>query len=164
MIDYAKVPAPAYVVDEERLRNLSLIRSVKERAGVEIILAFKAFALWKLFPIVREYIPCSTASSLSEARLAVEEMKNLAHTYSPAYTEEEFDEIAQCSSHITFNSLSQFSRYYERKIAYFALNGFLFSKLKEWSLLKRALLLEPTYTMCKILKIATKKMKDIRLL
>jgi carboxynorspermidine decarboxylase len=115
MIDYAKVPAPAYVVDEERLRrNLSLIRSVKERAGVEIILAFKAFALWKLFPIVREYIPCSTASSLSEARLAVEEMKNLAHTYSPAYTEEEFDEIAQCSSHITFNSLSQFSRYYER--------------------------------------------------
>lgn len=115
MVDYSQVPSPAYVVDEERLRkNLSLIQSVKERAGVEIILAFKAFALWKVFPIVREYVPYSTASSLSEAMLAKEEMGNLAHTYSPAYTEEEFPTIAECSSHITFNSLNQFNRYYER--------------------------------------------------
>lgn len=113
MIDYSKVPSPCYVVDEVKLRaNLALIRSVKERAGVEIILAFKAFALWKLFSIVREYIPCSTASSLSEARLAFEEMGALAHTYSPAYTEKEFPVIAECSSHISFNSLSQFSRFY----------------------------------------------------
>lgn len=113
MIDYSKVPSPCYVVDEVKLRaNLALIRSVKERAGVEIILAFKAFALWKLFGIVREYIPYSTASSLSEARLAFEEMGALAHTYSPAYTEKEFPVIAECSSHISFNSLSQFSRFY----------------------------------------------------
>lgn len=113
MIDYSKVPSPCYVVDEVKLRkNLELIRSVKDRAGVEIILAFKAFALWKLFGIVREYIPYSTASSLSEARLAFEEMGALAHTYSPAYTEKEFPVIAECSSHISFNSLSQFSRFY----------------------------------------------------
>lgn len=113
MIDYSKVPSPCYVVDEVKLRaNLALIRSVKERTGVEIILAFKAFALWKLFGIVREYIPYSTASSLSEARLAFEEMGALAHTYSPAYTEKEFPVIAECSSHISFNSLSQFSRFY----------------------------------------------------
>ncbi len=113
MIDYSKVPSPCYVVDEVKLRaNLALIRSVKERAGVEIILAFKAFALWKLFGIVREYVPYSTASSLSEARLAFEEMGALAHTYSPAYTEKEFPVIAECSSHISFNSLSQFSRFY----------------------------------------------------
>ncbi|MBO4807218.1 MAG: carboxynorspermidine decarboxylase, partial [Paludibacteraceae bacterium] len=72
--------------------------------------AFKAFALWKLFPIVREYIPYSTASSLSEARLAYEEMGNYAHTYSPAYTDEEFAEIASLSSHITFNSIQQYER------------------------------------------------------
>lgn len=113
MVDYSKVPSPCYVVDEVKLRkNLELIRSVKDRAGVEIILAFKAFALWKLFGIVREYIPYSTASSLSEARLAFEEMGALAHTYSPAYTEKEFPVIAECSSHISFNSLSQFSRFY----------------------------------------------------
>lgn len=109
MVDYSKVPSPCYVLDEERLRgNLRLIRSVKERAGVEIILAFKAFALWKVFPIVREYIQHSTASSLSEARLAFEEMGNLAHSYAPVYTDEEFPEIARCSSHITFNSVAHY--------------------------------------------------------
>lgn len=111
MIDYNKIPSPSYVMDETRLRkNLELIKSVKERAGVDIILAFKAFALWKAFPIVREYIQFSTASSLSEARLAYEEMGNLAHTYSPAYTDEEFNEIASYSSHITFNSIQQYQR------------------------------------------------------
>ncbi len=111
MINYRQIPSPAYVVDEVRLRkNLSLIKSVKERSGADIILAFKAFALWKLFPIVREYIPYSTASSLSEARLAYEEMGNYAHTYSPAYTNEEFAEIASLSSHITFNSIQQYER------------------------------------------------------
>lgn len=111
MIDYSQIPSPSYVLDEERLRkNLELIRSVKERSGADIILAFKAFALWKAFPIVREYIQYSTASSLSEARLAFEEMGNLAHTYSPAYTDEEFPEIASLSSHITFNSIQQYER------------------------------------------------------
>ena len=111
MINYRQIPSPAYVVDEVRLRkNLSLIKSVKERSGADIILAFKAFALWKLFPIVREYIPYSTASSFSEARLAYEEMGNYAHTYSPAYTDEEFAEIASLSSHITFNSIQQYER------------------------------------------------------
>ena len=68
MIDINKIPSPCYVMEEKLLRNnLSLIKSVKERAGVNIILAFKAFALWKAFPIVREYIPFSTASSKFEA-------------------------------------------------------------------------------------------------
>lgn len=115
MIDYSKVPSPCYVVDEERLRkNLALIRSVSDRAGVKIIMAFKAFALWKVFPIVREYISCTTASSLSEAHLAVDEMGSLAHTYAPVYTDKEFDEIASLSSHITFNSLAQYEKYKSR--------------------------------------------------
>jgi carboxynorspermidine decarboxylase len=92
-------------------RNLTLIRDVAQRANVEIILAFKAFALWKSFPIFREYISHTTASSLFEARLAKAEFGSKAHTYSPAYTEDEFGEIVECSSHITFNSLTQYERF-----------------------------------------------------
>jgi len=106
---------PVYVLEEDRLRaNLSLIRSVAEKADVEIILAFKAYALWKTFPIFREYIHATTASSLYEAKLAFEEFGAPAHTFSPAYTDYEVDEIARCSSHLTFNSLSQFQRYAAR--------------------------------------------------
>ena len=113
MMDISQIPSPCYVLDERLFRdNLSLIRSVKERAGVNIILAFKAFALWKAFPIVREYIPCSTASSLFEARLAYEEMGSPAHTYAPVYTDKDFPEILSYSSHITFNSLTQFYHHY----------------------------------------------------
>ncbi|MDU1904449.1 MAG: carboxynorspermidine decarboxylase [Dysgonomonas sp.] len=113
MIEIHKVPSPCYVMEEELLRkNLSLIKSVKERAGVNIILAFKAFAMWKSFPIIREYIPHSTASSIYEAQLAYEEMGSLAHTFSPAYTDENFPAFLKYSSHITFNSLSQFDRFY----------------------------------------------------
>ena len=113
MIDYSKIPSPCFVLEEAAFRkNLALIKSVKERAGVEIILAFKAFAMWRAFPIVREYIQYSTASSLAEARLAHDEMGSLAHTYGPAYTDKEFPEIMACSSHITFNSLNQFQKFY----------------------------------------------------
>ena len=99
---------------EERLlrRNLSLIQDVARQSGAEIILAFKAFALWKTFPIFREYITHTTASSPYEARLAKEEFGSPAHTYSPAYTKDTFGEILSNSSHITFNSLSQYEAFY----------------------------------------------------
>ena len=109
---------PYYILEEEKLRrNLALIRSIAERADVEFILAFKAFALWRTFPIFREYIRHTTASSPYEARLAYEEFGSKAHTYSPAYEEHTFDEIVRCSSHITFNSLSQYERFAPRAIA-----------------------------------------------
>ena len=113
MVDYSQVPSPCYVMEEELLRrNLSLIRSVKEQSGAEIIMAFKAFALWKAFPIVREYVDGCTASSPYEAEMAVEKFKSRPHTYSPAYTEENFPGLLEKSSHITFNSLSQYERFY----------------------------------------------------
>lgn len=106
---------PIYIMEEERLRrNLALISEVARRTQSEWILAFKAFALWKTFPIFREYINSTTASSLGEARLALEEFGAKAHTYSPAYKDEEFDDIVHCSSHLTFNSLSQYERFHER--------------------------------------------------
>ena len=109
---------PVYIIEEEKLRrNLSLIRTVAERTDSEWILAFKAFALWKTFPIFREYIRSTTASSLSEARLALEEFGAKAHTYSPAYKDDEFDDMVRCSSHLTFNSLSQYERFHKRAAA-----------------------------------------------
>ena len=109
---------PYYLLEESKLRrNLSLIRSIAERANVEFILAFKAFALWRTFPIFREYIRHTTASSPYEARLAYEEFGSKAHTYSPAYEEHTFDEIVRCSSHITFNSLSQYERFAPQALA-----------------------------------------------
>ena len=115
MDKYSNITQPAYVIDEEKLRrNLSLIQGVARDSGVEIILAFKAFALWKTFPLFRQYINATTASSLCEARLAYEEFGTPAHTYSPAYTDYEVDDMARMSSHLTFNSLTQYKRYHTR--------------------------------------------------
>ncbi len=111
-IDFKNIPSPCFVLEEQLLRrNLELMKRVKDEAGVEIILAFKGFAMWSAFPIVREYLGGATASSLAEARLCYEEMQTYAHTYAPVYMPNEFEEIMTYSSHMTFNSLSQYQQY-----------------------------------------------------
>lgn len=113
-VTYKEIITPIYILEEDRLRkNLSLIQKVSFKADVEIILAFKAYALWRTFPIFREYINATTASSLYEARLGFEEFGSKTHTYSPAYTDGDIKQIAKCSSHLTFNSLSQYDRFKE---------------------------------------------------
>lgn len=109
---YQQVPSPAFLIDTGRLeKNLQLIDQVQQETGVKVILALKGFATWPLFPLVYEYLHGATASSLNEARLIYEEMGTRAHTYSPAYIPEDFEDLLKYSSHITFNSLSQFERY-----------------------------------------------------
>lgn len=106
---YEELTQPCYVLDERRLRqNLETIKHVADETGVEIILAFKAYALWKTFPIFREYISATTASSLYEAQLAFNVFGSKAHTFSPAYTKYEIEDIARCSSYLTFNSFTQY--------------------------------------------------------
>jgi carboxynorspermidine decarboxylase len=101
------------VIDEERFRNnLSLIKHVADKSGAEIILAFKGFAMWGVFPVLKEYISGASASSVNEARLCFEEIGSPAHSYSPVYKENEFESIIKYSSHITFNSLQQYNKYY----------------------------------------------------
>lgn len=114
-IDYSQIPSPCYVIDEERFRNnLELIRKVSDESGAEIILAFKGFAMWGVFPVFREYFNGASASSPHEARLSFEEVGSRAHTYSPVYKQESFSEIIRYSSHITFNSLAQYRKFYNR--------------------------------------------------
>lgn len=114
-LDYSQIPSPCYVLEESRLlENLGLMRYVQEKSGGHIILALKGFSMYSTFPLVKEYLHGATASSLNEARLIVEEMGCKAHTYVPAFKPEEFDEILAYSSHISFNSMSQYALYKER--------------------------------------------------
>lgn len=112
---YSELARPTYILNETKLRrNLEIISRVSRLADVEIILAFKAYALWRTFPIFREYIGATTASSLNEARLGFEKFGAPTHTFSPAYEDSEIEEIARCSSHIVFNSMSQYERFREQ--------------------------------------------------
>lgn len=107
-----QLQTPFYVVYEDRLRhNLELIDRVRREAGVNIIMAFKANALWKTFPIIREYVSAATASSLNELQLAREELGDEVHSYCPAYTPQTIGRYLELSTHITFNSLSQWERF-----------------------------------------------------
>ena len=113
-----EIPTPFYIVYEDRLRrNLSLINRVEREAGVNIIMAFKANALWRTFPIVREYNRDFTASSLNELRLGNDELGGEAHVYCPVYTEATIDEFLSRATHLTFNSLGQWERYGQRTLA-----------------------------------------------
>ena len=110
-----ELPTPFYIVYEDRLRaNLRIINDVAERSGAKIIMAFKANALWRTFPIIAEYCRNCTASSLNELRLGAECLGGEIHTYTPAYTDANIDEFIARSSHITFNLLSQLAKYGER--------------------------------------------------
>lgn len=110
--DISKLPTPFYVVYEEKIRkNLDLIDRVRREAGVEIIMAFKANALWRTFGIFREYGFKSTASSLNEMRLGNDELGHRVHSYCPAYTAATIKEYIAGSSHITFNSVDQYLRF-----------------------------------------------------
>ncbi|CAG5069215.1 Carboxynorspermidine/carboxyspermidine decarboxylase [Dyadobacter sp. CECT 9623] len=118
-IDYQQIPSPCFVLEEELLRkNLELIDSVQKAAGCKIILALKGFSMYSAFPIVKEYLSGATASSLNEVKLINDFMGVQSHTYMPAYLDSEFSEILERSSHITFNSLSQWERFKDRVEAF----------------------------------------------
>jgi carboxynorspermidine decarboxylase len=111
-IDFNKIPTPCYVIDELLLRNnLALIKQVKEAAAIDVLVSFKAFSNWGVFPIFKEYGFGASASSLNEARLAFEELGVKAHTYSPAFEDNQIADILKYSPHISFNSLNQFRKY-----------------------------------------------------
>lgn len=111
-MNYKEMPTPYYIVYEKKLRdNLSVIRDIEKRGDVKIIMAFKANALWKTFPIISEYVDSSTASSINEMKLSLEYLGNDVHAYCPVYTDETFPHFLSGATHITFNSLSQYHKF-----------------------------------------------------
>ncbi len=114
------VKTPCYICEEELLENnLKLLDYVQQESGAKIILALKGFAMWSTFPLVSKYLKGCTASGLHESRLAREEFCKFnpqaeVHTYSPAFKDEDIDEIAKISDHIVFNSPNQLFTYKDR--------------------------------------------------
>jgi len=113
-----QAPSPCYVCDTGKLAaNLAKLDLVQQRTGAKIILAFKGFAMWRLFAQIRQVLPGATASSLDEARLAREEFGGEVHVYCPAYREDEFAEMLGYADHLVFNSFSQWQRFRGRVAA-----------------------------------------------
>ncbi|MCR4680680.1 MAG: carboxynorspermidine decarboxylase [Bacteroidales bacterium] len=118
MTKFDSLPSPCYIQSEEALEaNLQLLNLVQQEAGVSIICALKGYSFWRSFPLIKQYLAGATASSLNEARLIAEEMCCDAHTYAPVYLEEEFGQLLIYSSHLTFNSLSQWDKYRAQALA-----------------------------------------------
>lgn len=114
-IDTDSLPSPCYVVDEGLLeKNLRILDSVQQRTGCRILLAQKGFAMHSVYPLAGRYLKGVASSSLFEARLGREKMGGEVHIYSPAYVEEEFDELLGCCDHIVFNSFGQWNKYRDR--------------------------------------------------
>lgn len=116
--EWLKLPTPCYVVEEELLiKNLEILKRVEEEAGCHILLAQKAFSMYHFYPLIGKYISGATASGLYEAKLGAEEMGKENHVFSPAYKEEDFDEILSLCDHIIFNSFSQWGKFKEKALA-----------------------------------------------
>ncbi|MHC1694361.1 MAG: carboxynorspermidine decarboxylase [Eubacteriales bacterium] len=112
MLDFSTLPTPCYVVDEGLLiKNLEILKSVKDRTGCRILLAQKGFSMFSVYPLIGKYLDGTTASSLFEAKLGREEMGGETHIYAPAYREDDFPHILELCDHIVFNSFSQWERY-----------------------------------------------------
>jgi len=110
-----ELPSPAFVCEEALLKkNLELLKKVQDETGVKILLALKGFALWSTFDLCKEFLQGCCASGLHEALLAKEEFNKEVHTYSPAFKDEEIDEIIQISNHLVFNSFNQLNRYKDK--------------------------------------------------
>ena len=106
------VKTPYFLVDEERLvKNLELLKEIQEETGCRILLAQKAFSGFFAYPLMRRYLAGTTASGLCEARLGKEEFGGETHVFSPAYREDEFEELLSYADHFVFNSPAQLRRY-----------------------------------------------------
>ena len=108
------LPTPCYVVDEARLlKNLQLLQRVQSESGAHILLAQKCFSMFRLYPLMGEYLAGTTASGIYEARLGHEEMGKENHVFAPAFKPQDMQELVKICDHIIFNSFAQFAKHKE---------------------------------------------------
>lgn len=111
----ASFATPYFLVDEGKLlHNLEILEQVQKEAGCKILLAQKAFSMFFAYPLLSRYLAGTTASGLYEARLGFEEFGKETHVFSPAYTEEEFQQLLQYADHMVFNSPKQVQKFAKR--------------------------------------------------
>lgn len=114
-MDFQNVKTPCFVVDEKRLTdNLEILKDVSQRTGCKILLAQKAFSMFYAYPLISKYLAGTTASGLYEARLGKEKFGGETHVFSPAYREDEFQEILKYADDIVFNSPKQVKKYAQK--------------------------------------------------
>jgi carboxynorspermidine decarboxylase len=105
-------PNPAYIIDSVALnQNMQLFQLVQKEAQVNILCALKGFSMWGVFEEMSPYLAGATSSSLNEVKLCNEYFKKKAHSCFVVYLDEEFEEVLSLSSHVTFNSLSQYNTF-----------------------------------------------------
>lgn len=128
-----KAPNPSYVLDERKfIQNLKALDSIQKLSNVKILCALKGFSMWSTFPVMKKYLAGATASSLNEVKLCFEELGVKAHSCFVVYSEDEFEEVLEKSSHVTFNSLNQYDKFKNR--------------IKDYPEIKFALRVNPKYS------------------
>ena len=110
--DPRRVPSPCFVVDVAAVeRNLQVLHRVQEESGAKVLAALKAFSLWKLGPLVGQYLSGTCASGLHEALLGHEEYGGEVHVFSAAFSEDDLRDVLKVAHHVVFNSFSQWQRF-----------------------------------------------------
>jgi carboxynorspermidine decarboxylase len=110
--DLSRVDSPSFVVDVQALRrNLATLADIRDRAGIKVLAALKAFSMWQVAPVVGEYLDGVCTSGLWEAKLAQEHYQGEIATYCAAYKAEDLPEILAISDHVIFNSPYQIARF-----------------------------------------------------
>ena len=110
--DLNRVPSPAFVVDEAAVRrNLAVLADVRDRAGIKMLAALKAFSFWQLGDVVSDYLDGTCSSGLWEAKLASHHYHGEIATYCAGYKAEDLREILKLSDHVIFNSPGQIARF-----------------------------------------------------
>jgi carboxynorspermidine decarboxylase len=118
-IPFDTLPSPCYIIDKSRLlHNLSVIDTVRRESGVSILMALKGFASWQAFSLIKPHCDGGAVSSENETLLAHQYLSKHLHAYAPAYLPEEFETIATLSSHLTFNSISQYEQWHQKAKQY----------------------------------------------
>jgi carboxynorspermidine decarboxylase len=109
--DLQRVDSPSFVVDAARLReNLAILADVRDRAGIKLLSALKAFSMWSTR---RSSANISTGSALracGKRGWRREFYDGEIATYCAAYKPEDLDEILRLSDHVIFNSPQQIIR------------------------------------------------------
>ncbi len=115
--ELSKLKTPCYLIDEEGLlANLRVLKSVQEESGCRILLAQKAFSMFRVYPLIGQYLKGTTASGIHEARLGHEAFGGETHIFSPAFSEDSYDDVLALCGHIVFNSFSQWERFGSRAL------------------------------------------------
>lgn len=116
--------SPAFVLDKTEItRTLSILADLRAQCGCKVLYSIKSLPFSAVLEIAEPFVDGFSVSSLFEARLADEIVRQgspqdlpgqgAIHLTTPGIRPDELDELSLLCSHISFNSLSQYRCYAE---------------------------------------------------